>query len=432
MLPRTFLVLTFLIGAAALSAHAQTPAPCTNYYQANIPVPAGYGAAYDIAVPSQLMITLDCAKANPTLDVGDGNANDYIYYQGYWYGGGTWYPYTFDASSGQLIGNAWYQKNATYTLGPNTNWSIWNYVVAYTCRWNGSTWKCGCADQACTTGYWQLQAYMRPQASTQSGGGSSTNSMTPPPPAAAVGYTVLDLNADETNWAQTVDFNNSGAAGKVAYLQPYNGGAQSATIDSQGRLNFSAGNGFQTRFGGSPHVGHAYQWGFYAEARVWLNPISDTANGWPSADICYSAEHFENGINNFDEFDGLELFSSGGVYYPSFQIHHYTNGVIDTTLGSFNDLSPALNGIDWTQPHTIGLLWVPTQHAPTSDGTGYFQFFIDNVGYNKYTYTASDPYAVAETLHQFLGVGASVVNTQQLEFFRVWIYPSYPAGGILQ
>ena len=31
------------------------------------------------------------------------------------------------------------------------------YFVAYTCRWTGKEWKCGCKDQQCTQSFWQIQ-----------------------------------------------------------------------------------------------------------------------------------------------------------------------------------------------------------------------------------------------------------------------------------
>jgi hypothetical protein len=36
-----------------------------------------------------------------------------------------------------------------------------SYDVAYTCRWTGQRWKCGCRDRACTQSYWPVQSFKR-------------------------------------------------------------------------------------------------------------------------------------------------------------------------------------------------------------------------------------------------------------------------------
>jgi hypothetical protein len=168
--PRTFLVLTFLISAAALVVHAQAGISCINYYQGNVPVPAGYGAAYDVNNPSVLLLKAVCDQGTPRLEIGDGNQSRYIYDQGYFYANGQWNVWQF-SSANALAGGAWYPGSAYVNFGPSTVYTNWEYNVAYICTWTGSKWNCGCADAACTTGYWQLQAWE--SSAVASGGGTS-------------------------------------------------------------------------------------------------------------------------------------------------------------------------------------------------------------------------------------------------------------------
>jgi hypothetical protein len=34
-------------------------------------------------------------------------------------------------------------------------------LLAYLCTWNGSAWKCGCRDRACTQSSWQIQSFQK-------------------------------------------------------------------------------------------------------------------------------------------------------------------------------------------------------------------------------------------------------------------------------
>jgi hypothetical protein len=48
-----------------------------------------------------------------------------------------------------------------YDSGLMTDSTEASDYVAYTCRWTGSRWKCGCRDSACTQSYWQIQSFKR-------------------------------------------------------------------------------------------------------------------------------------------------------------------------------------------------------------------------------------------------------------------------------
>jgi hypothetical protein len=143
------------------------PQPCTNYYLPGIAIPSGYGASYDLTGGGQTEITASCAKTTPTLDVGRNVSTDYVYKLAYIYQGSAWAPQNLTSASALQSSN-WYTGKASITLPSSSITSSWTYAVGYVCAYvspstgsGSATWKCGCADAACTTGYWQLQAYKR-------------------------------------------------------------------------------------------------------------------------------------------------------------------------------------------------------------------------------------------------------------------------------
>lgn len=137
-----------------------TPAPCTNAYTPSVAIPSGYGAAYDLTGGGQMEVQANCAKTTPTLDIGRNNQSDYVYKLGYLYQNNAWQPYTLTSSSA-LVSSNWFPAFASVSLPSGLPSSSWTYAVGYVCSYVNSAWKCGCADSACTTGYWQLQAFER-------------------------------------------------------------------------------------------------------------------------------------------------------------------------------------------------------------------------------------------------------------------------------
>ena len=116
------------------------------------PVLVGYGASWDVFNPTHLLLKAYCFASAISAQVSPAM---YVYSQGYAWTGG-WTPVTFSCTGGALVSNAWCPNSAAAPL-PNT--AI--YYAAYTCQWRDNQWKCGCRDQACTTGYWQLQQIRR-------------------------------------------------------------------------------------------------------------------------------------------------------------------------------------------------------------------------------------------------------------------------------
>jgi hypothetical protein len=85
-----------------------------------------------------------------------------VYKTGYHYhtGMSTWSPLTL-TSTESLIASSWYPKTAQTTLTGLDLTTTTHYVLGYVCSWNGSAWKCGCLDSACTQSYWMIQSFKR-------------------------------------------------------------------------------------------------------------------------------------------------------------------------------------------------------------------------------------------------------------------------------
>jgi hypothetical protein len=143
----------------------------TDYYQPSIATPIGYGASYDLfSSQHELEVSVQNCPANSlTLTVGSNQSNQYIYNKGYLYQSGSWQSINLTGTG--LVSNAWYPQIASASLSVTP--SSWTYVVGYVCAWSGTVWQCGCATTACTTNYWQLQAFQSGQSAGGGNGGSN-------------------------------------------------------------------------------------------------------------------------------------------------------------------------------------------------------------------------------------------------------------------
>ena len=129
---------------------------CSQYTNTS-QIPTGFGVPWDVRNPSIMLISASCSGSTLRLKAGTQNVSPirYIYKTAYSTASGasSWTP--FDMFGSNLISGAWYQTSAqgVTTIDQSTP----TYAVAYTCTWNGSAWKCGCRDSACTQSYWQIQ-----------------------------------------------------------------------------------------------------------------------------------------------------------------------------------------------------------------------------------------------------------------------------------
>lgn len=130
-------------------------------------VPAGYGASFDLlSTHKELLLKMVCdPESNSALmEVGNGSANQYVYNKGYQWKDGSWQQLSFSpAEIPATPDQNWIQGKGVTELKFNPqDVGTTQYVVGYTCTWTGTEWKCGCSDQACTTGKWQMQQ-VKPQ-----------------------------------------------------------------------------------------------------------------------------------------------------------------------------------------------------------------------------------------------------------------------------
>ena len=137
-----------------------TPSTCTNQQTSTASIPTGYGASYNpLTSAREYLVQASCTgTTQATVTAGNGNPLTYVYNRGYYWTGSTWTPYTLTCASGALISGAWCPGRATASIPLPQNPTN---VIAYTCQYTNSTWKCGCRDATCSTAYWQLQRIQR-------------------------------------------------------------------------------------------------------------------------------------------------------------------------------------------------------------------------------------------------------------------------------
>jgi hypothetical protein len=374
--------------------------PCTNYYTSSVTVPTGYGAAYDLfSTQHELEVNVNCSGSNPVLTVGSNQSNQYVYNKGYVYQSGSWQSITL---TGAVVSGstAWDTARSTASLA-GVSASSWTYVVGYVCSWSGAVWQCGCATTACTTNYWQLQAFEN--SSVASSGGVTGGDTSVPAPAAAVGYTyeamyienwspsMIDMQTQGSGflWYNDYDDNGSGEPGTPnSGLTFANGnlfiaenGIGSAAPDKSGQtpsLNPSAG-----------WVGTVYGPGFYAEATMSTPAPTNIAGAlWGNTFYNFFNETNIQGV----ELDWAEFDPPISCCY-NVALHDWVPP--STQVGQGNDEStPLPAGFDFTKPHKYAVLVVPSQD---NGGQGYAQAYIDDQPYYKLTWTAGGQWSRLDT-----------------------------------
>ncbi len=117
-------------------------------------VPQGFGASYStIAGNNQLLLNASCTGSDTTLTVGNGNNTTYIWNTAYIWENSKWNALTISCANNQsswCVGTGTVHTTLSQTTTPT-------YYAAFVCQWQNSKWNCGCRDQSCTQGYWQLQ-----------------------------------------------------------------------------------------------------------------------------------------------------------------------------------------------------------------------------------------------------------------------------------
>lgn len=125
-------------------------------YSSGSTIPQGFGVPWDVANPASLLLKADCTPPTIVLKVGDNNNLTYVYKTAYVAPSGAQSWTAVDLYGGTLISQAWYIGFAQ-GIAQIQDITTPSYYVGYTCRWNGSAWRCGCRDSACTQSFWQIQ-----------------------------------------------------------------------------------------------------------------------------------------------------------------------------------------------------------------------------------------------------------------------------------
>ena len=154
----TTAVLCTLLGIALTTTPAHAASVC-DVYGPSVGVPTGYGASYNVFNQSQMMISVYCNDDQSiTVTTGNGDPLTYVYKEGYRYDAATqkWVRFTYSCPN-TIIVDAWCPGQVEKTLQTPTTGD--NFLVSYTCQWNGTKWNCGCSNTSCSTHAWQLQGY---------------------------------------------------------------------------------------------------------------------------------------------------------------------------------------------------------------------------------------------------------------------------------
>ncbi len=157
------------VSVVARGASSATPTPPSSgtpcdLLTSSVAVPTNFGAAWNVlSQTGALLMKTFCpsaASVSASVDyqIGNGSSWQYIYNQGYYWGGSSWIPYTYNCSN--LISGLWCVGNASYTR-TNVDTTQKQSYLAYICNWEGSSWHCGCHDSACATNYWNLQQFRK-------------------------------------------------------------------------------------------------------------------------------------------------------------------------------------------------------------------------------------------------------------------------------
>ena len=116
------------------------------------PVPEGYGASYDVfSAQRELLLRATCALDDTHITIGYNNEQTYIYHLGYQWLNNKWEEIGLQCI-GEKPGDIWCVGEAIGVISSQAE-----HFVAYTCRFTGGSWKCGCRDQQCAQSFWQLQ-----------------------------------------------------------------------------------------------------------------------------------------------------------------------------------------------------------------------------------------------------------------------------------
>lgn len=151
-------IISFL--SFSLLVHATTSSGTDCHLLTETKASSQYGSPVNLfSATHEPLITVRCFEDDSSIvTVGNGEPIQYIYKQGFYMEGGEWVKTLFSGKS--LVGD-WIVGSATAELDGLEN-AEKGQVLAYICQKVGTSWKCGCGDEACTVPKWQRQEYSLP------------------------------------------------------------------------------------------------------------------------------------------------------------------------------------------------------------------------------------------------------------------------------
>ena len=149
-----------VVSPGAVTAPTPTPNTCPNLWNSTLAVPASFGASFNwFSSAKELLVSVFCSGSSATVNIGNGSNTQYIYKTGHTWASNQWTAFNYSGNKMDSGGN-WFIGSANHSLG-TLDLTQKQSVLAYICDWNGSAWKCGCSDTACTTNYWNLQQFKK-------------------------------------------------------------------------------------------------------------------------------------------------------------------------------------------------------------------------------------------------------------------------------
>ncbi|MBL8659184.1 MAG: hypothetical protein JNM75_05455 [Rhodospirillales bacterium] len=169
------ILFTSALLAAIFGAVDASASPCTNILTSAETTPAGYGSAYNRLTSAKefLIQGVECDADKAEVSVGSGSPEQYVYKNAFYWTGSKWQEMLLSGST--LVSDTWYKGGATGSMPLG---ALPNYVLGYVCQRDAGQWKCGCSDETCSEGRWQMQALAN--GSTGGGGGSTASCLARP------------------------------------------------------------------------------------------------------------------------------------------------------------------------------------------------------------------------------------------------------------
>jgi hypothetical protein len=134
---------------------------CRNLLDREVPVPEGFGAAYELS-GARLLVRVRCGFSRAILQVGTGEARVRVNPEAFLWRNGAWRP--LELNGEERAADGWFIGAASAELPLSANQLRQEQqVLAQTCTETTFERRCGCRDSQCAETFWQLQRFRRPR-----------------------------------------------------------------------------------------------------------------------------------------------------------------------------------------------------------------------------------------------------------------------------